>query len=305
MNRFYVHSDLKLVIGAIMLGICAALATATIRCDTEIGLPEIVRYGYPLPWVITDLNGPTQYVAANLIVDILAWVAVSLIAIAFLSRMVFPNLGIAVNARSLLLGVILFIPLGLVVDLVHEGGHALAGAAMGGRLTYLKIAFFEIYPRLAVTSQFHLGLAGVEGLEFGTFGYGLMLLGGSLTTNIASWAIGLVLLKTSIDNRVNVVLKGLGIFGILDLPLYVFLPQIGLKHWIFLGGECGPEPLIGTRMMGIPDSIIYLTVMVSTIGLVLLYSETMRKKLIERPASCRSARRERVKTFNSNSSDLF
>jgi hypothetical protein len=304
-NRFRVLSDLKLVVGAIMLGICAALASATIRCDTEIGLPEIGRFGYPLPWVITDLNGPTQYVAANLIVDVLAWVAVSLISIAFLSRIVFPNLGIAVNARSLLLGVILFIPLGLVVDLVHESGHALAGTAMGGRMTYMKIAFFEIYPQLTLTSQFQLGLARIEGLEFGTFGYGLMLLGGSLITNIASWTIGLVLLKTSMDNRVNVVLKGLGIFGILDLPLYVFLPQIGLKHWIFLGGECGQEPLIGTRMMGIPDSIVYLTVTVSTIGLVLLYSETMRKKLIERLASHRSARRERVKTVNSNSSVLL
>jgi len=92
-------------------------------------------------------------------------------------------LRIDVNYRTLLTPLVLLIPLGLVMDFVHEAGHAMWGTAVGGRLTYMKIAYLEIYPQLAITSQFQLGLTRVDGLTT-NFAYGFMLLGGSMTNNI-------------------------------------------------------------------------------------------------------------------------
>jgi hypothetical protein len=146
----------------------------------------------------------------------------------------------------------------------------------------MQIAYLEIYPQLALTSEFQLGLARVEGLPYASFAHGLMLVGGSMTTNIASWILALVLLNVSLGNKAQVALKFLGLFGILDLPFYVVFPQIGLGHWIFLGGTCGPEPLTGARMIGIPDPAFYLMVALSTLGLILLYSKTFRETVLNR-----------------------
>ena len=272
----------KLLFGAVICGFLASLGTGAISSRSGIGLPEIKHYGYPLAWLVTNLNGPTEYVLINFVIDTAFWVIVSLVTLVFLDRVAFLSLGISVSRKSLLLLIVLFIPLGLVMDFVHESGHAIWGTAMGGRLTYMKIAYFEIYPRLAVTPHFQLGLANIDGLTYGSFAYGLMFLGGSITTNLVSWALALILLKTNLGHKTQVTLKVLGFFGILDLPFYVVFPQIGLGHWIFLGGESGPEPLLGARMMGIPDPAFYLMVALSTIGLILLYSKTLRGSVSNR-----------------------
>ena len=247
-----------------------SLGTGLVGNESRIVIPEIKCYGYPLVWRITNLNGPTEYVLTNLAIDNAFWITVSLIVLIILEKIV-PKLGTTVNYKMLLWPLALFIPLGLVMDFVHESGHAMWGTAVGGRLTYMQIAYVIIYPRLAVTTHFQLGLARVDGLTYGSFACGLMLLGGSMTTNIASWLLALILLKTSLGNKTQVALKVLGLFGILDLPFYVVFPQMGLGHWIFFGGGCGPEPLNGARMMGIPDPAFYLMVALSTLGLVSLY----------------------------------
>lgn len=144
---------------------------------------------------------------------------------------------------------------------VHECGHVLWGVAQGGTFAYMKIAFFEIYPRFAVTTRFCLGLVGVSGLQ--GFDYCLFLLGGSLTTNIVSWLLLAILLRTQLGHKTWVALKIASFLGLLDLPLYVILPQVGLRHWVFFGG-LSPEPLLGARLMGVPDSFFYATVFFTT-----------------------------------------
>lgn len=84
-----------------------------------------------------------------------------------------------------------------------------------------------------------------------------------------------ILLRISLSINAQVALKVLGAFGILDLPLYVVFPQLGLSHWIFLGGT-EPEPLNGARILGIPDPAFYLAVALLTLALLLLYSKTLR-----------------------------
>jgi len=273
-----IKQNLKFISGAIVFGVLASLATGLVTNEIGMGIPEINRYGVPLVWRITNLNEPTQYVLTNLALDAASWAVLALIILIVVEKIMVSMLGISVNYRSLLLPLALFIPLGLFMDFIHESGHALWGTAMGGRLTYMQVAYFVIYPRLAVTSHFQLGSVHVEGLTSGTFAYGLMLLGGSMTTNIASWIIALIILKASFGSKTQIALKALGLFGILDLPFYIVFPQVGLCHWIFLGG-CWPESLNGARMMGIPDSAFYLMVAISTLSLVVLYSETPRKKM--------------------------
>ena len=180
--------------------------------------------------------------------------------------------------KTLLLFAVLFIPLGLVMDLVHELGHALWGTVMGGTLTYVKIAFFQIYPSLAITSPFVLGYTAVDGIS-SSLVRGVFLLGGSLTTNLASWLIALILIKTSLGETTRVALWTLGLFGLLDLPFYVLFPQMGLQHWIFLGGRYA-EPLIGARLMGISDALFYLTVSTVTLSLAFLYVRTFESVTI-------------------------
>jgi hypothetical protein len=268
-------ASLRSLLIAIVCGILASLGTATISNETGIGLPETSHYGYPLPWLVSNLNGPTDYILANLALDTAFWIAILLVTLIFLQKIAFPNLGIHISRKSILLPTILFIPLGLVMAFAHESGHAMLGTAVGGTLTYMKIAYLEIYPRLALTQQFQLGLTGIHGLTYGSTAYGLMVLGGSMTTNTASWILALILLKISLDVKIQVVLKLLGVFGILDLPFYVVFPQLGLTHWVFLGGS-EPEPLNGARMLGLPDPAFYLMVALSTLGLLLLYSQTLR-----------------------------
>ncbi len=269
------------MVGAIACGILVSLATGLLRNEPGISIPEIKNYGYPLAWRVTSLNGPTQFISTNLALDAVFWIAVSFFAWIILEKIALPKWRVGFKYETFLLLLILFIPLGLVMDFVHEFGHALWGIAVGGRLTYMKVAYLEIYPRLALTPEFILGEVVVAGLSFHSFEYGLFLLGGSLTTNIASWLLALTLLRTRFGFKTRVALRILGLFGLVDLPFYVLFPQMGLRHWIFLGG-CQPEPLIGARKMGVPDPAFYTVVVLTTFGLVFLHFKPLLKKVWKR-----------------------
>ncbi|MEN3051729.1 MAG: hypothetical protein ABC595_00245 [Candidatus Methanosuratincola petrocarbonis] len=80
-------SALKLLFAALVCGSLATFATGAIRNDPEVGLPEVRRYGYPLAWLVTDMNGPTQYSAANFALDAAFWAIAALLVLAFLRRL--------------------------------------------------------------------------------------------------------------------------------------------------------------------------------------------------------------------------
>lgn len=266
---------LKPLFVAIILGVSVSLATGLFT-RSEITIPEVRHYGYPLCWRETDLNGPTKYILSNLTIDTAFWVTVSFIALTVLENIVARS-GFIFSREKLLLPLALAIPLTFVTILIHECGHALCGTTAGGTLTHMQIACLIIYPRLAINwKHFQLGFVNFDGLTT-DFAYGFMLLGGSIVTNIASWLIGLILLKKSFGNKTQVAIRFLGFLSIFDLPFYVLFPQIGLRHWIFLGG-CTPEPLVGARKVGIPDAAFYSIVVLSTLGLLLLYFKPLREK---------------------------
>jgi hypothetical protein len=168
---------------------------------------------------------------------------------------------------------LVFLPVGFVMDLIHESGHALWGITQGGVFTYMQIGFFQIYPTLSLANDFRLGYTVVEGMS-GNFSRGVFLLGGSLTTHVASWLLALILLRGRLGYKTRVLLWTLGLFGLLDLPFYVFFPQIGLKHWIFVGGGSA-EPLLGARLMGLPDPVFYFFFGFTALFLGFLYTKLL------------------------------
>jgi hypothetical protein len=165
------------------------------------------------------------------------------------------------------------LPIGFVMDLIHESGHALWGIVQGGVLTYMQIAFFQIYPVLSLANDFRLGYTVVEGMS-SSFSRGVFLLGGSLTTHVASWLLTLILVRVRLGYKTRVLFWTLGLLGLLDLPFYIFFPQIGLKHWIFVGGSSA-EPLIGARLMGLPDPLFYFLFGFTTLFLGFLYTKLL------------------------------
>lgn len=269
---------LKILVGAVVLGVLVSLATGIIENPPEAGIIGARYYGYPLAWRFNLVNS-TEFRFTNLAVDVSFWFAISLIALIIIEKALIPKFG-SPSVSSIGLSLSLFVPLGLAMDFLHESGHAAWGIAFGGRLTYMKIAYFEIYPKLALTPEFILGLVRIEGLATG-FANGFFLLGGSMTTNTVSWLLALILLRVGLGSKTQVALKVLGLFGILDLPFYVILPQIGLRHCFFLGGET-PEPLIGARRIGIPDPTFYIVVAFTTLGLLLLYFKFFWERCWER-----------------------
>jgi len=262
-------SKFKYVLWALVLGVLLVMITGLIPNDPGLGIPEIRRYGYPLFWLVTNLNGPTSYIMTNLIVDILFWAATSFIIILFV-ELAMTKIGASMQYGRLLSHLGLFVILGLLVDLVHELGHGFLGTIAGGRFAYLQIAYFILYPSLAVTSDFRLGVALIEGLPYGSFAYGLMLLGGSMMTNVASWTIAIIQHFKRFKGRTRFALKVVGFLGMLDLPLYIILPQMGLSHWLIMGGR-EPEPLQGARMIGIPDYAFLFLAALSTSCLFYLH----------------------------------
>ncbi len=269
---------LRSIAGAIVCGLLLSLATGLAENPpSEVGIPEFTHYGYPLVWRVTKTFQPTEYRFTSLAIDAAFWITISLLALIILEML---KSRVGFKYEALLLPLVLFIPLGLLMDFVHEFGHVIWGTAAGGRFAYMKIAFFEIYPQFAITPQFVLGSTRVEGLTT-DFANGLFLLGGSLTTNVISWLLALLLLRRNLTYETRVALRVLGLFGLLDLPFYVLFPQIGFRHWIFLGG-CQPEPLIGARKLGIPYPAFYVMVVLTTLGLIFLYFKPLWEKVEKR-----------------------
>ena len=274
--------EFRSLVGAIVCGILVALASGLVENPPGASIIGAKYYGHPLVWrvAIISLTTHVDFRFTSLAIDMVFWIVTIFLALIITEKVVLPKLGAGFDFKKLVLPLVLFVPLGLVMDFAHEFGHALWGTAVGGTLNYMQITYLVVYPRLAVTPLFRLGYVEVTGLST-TFRHGLFLLGGSLTTNIVSWLLALILLKRHFGHKTQVSLKILGFFGLLDLPFYVVFPQISLRHWIFLGGNW-PEPLIGAREMGIPDPLFYTVVTLSTLGLILLYYKPLREMIRER-----------------------
>jgi hypothetical protein len=280
-----------------VLGLGLSLFTGLLENRPDASLIGASYYGLPLAWRPVKTFQPSEIQPLPLALNMAIWGVILFLALMLLpgDREAWPlchNVKTAVSGfpyRRFLPWVLVSLPVGFLMDLFHESGHALWGTMQGGTLTYLQIAFFQLYPFLALAPDFRLGYTVVEGLS-SPFSRGVFLLGGSVTTHVASWLLGLLLQRRHLGYNTRVLLWTLGLFGLLDLPFYVFFPQIGLQHWIFIGGSSA-EPLLGARLMGLPDPLFYFLTGLATLFLGVLYT-TRLPSLTDR-----SNRRELARKF--------
>jgi hypothetical protein len=269
------RSKLVLSTGAIVSGVFAALLSGLFE-QTQGGMLGAKNFGYPWIWRSNIVQSSTQNILRfdNLAADIAFWSIIIFILFLLAERFALKRPNSLLSNKRFVYSAALLMPMGLLIGLIHELGHALAGTALGGTLSYLQLGFVELYPKLTIASQFKLGSVIVTGLPSPTQ-QGLLLIAGSLSSTIAALTIGVLLYTRKMDYRSTYYLKIIGILGLLDLPLYATFSSMGLRHWI-LFGETQPEPLIGARQMGIPDPIFYLAVAAITFALILLYSKKSR-----------------------------
>jgi len=118
---------------------------------------------------------------------------------------------------------VLFVFTGVFMDFIHEIGHVLWGTLVGGQQRYFQLTFFTFYPSFSVTQHFELGCVVMGGFA-SDCAYGLFLMGGSMTTNVAAWLLSLALLAKKFGKKTRLSIKLLTLFGVLGLPFYVVLP---------------------------------------------------------------------------------
>ena len=269
-------SKLLLSAWAMVSGVFAALLSGLFEQSSKGGMLGAKNFGYPWIWRSNIVQSSTQNILRfdNLAADIAFWSIIIFIVFLLAERFALKRSNSLLSNKRFVHSAALLMPMGLLIGLIHELGHALAGTALGGTIAYLQVGFVELYPKLTIASQFKLGSVIVTGLPSPTQ-QGLLLLAGSLSSTIAALTIGVLLYTRKMDYRSTYYLKIIGILGLLDLPFYVTFSSMGLRHWI-LFGETQPEPLIGARQIGIPDPIFYLAVAAITFVLILLNSKKSR-----------------------------
>jgi hypothetical protein len=269
----------KPIIFILLCGILVSLLMGLLENNLTVTIIGAKNYGYPLAWrtaIVTQVE-LTNYNLGCLGADFVFWSFIFYFLLKVIDITKRRKIKDTIKSKRSVFFMFLFLLSALFMDFLHELGHVLWGVLAGGRLVSMQILYFMLYPSLGLASRFQLGLVRVTGFS-SSFEHGLFLLGGSLTTFFFAWIIALILKKKPPGQKFRMLLKSMGIIGLLDLPFYVFLPQIGLYHWMFFGGNT-PEPLIGARETGIPDSIFYFIVILSTFTLALIYFASLRKLL--------------------------
>lgn len=271
---------LKQIIIATLFGTIISLILGLFE-NISSGIIGAKSYGYPFVWrtEITTMTTTINYNFSNLIFVILIWFSIAFIVLELIQNLRYGTTDVYDLKKPISLFAILFC-MAIILCFIHEFGHIIFGTIAGGNLTYLQIGNIIFYPKFEMASNFQLGFVQFTGFTT-SFEHGLFLLGGSLTSNIAALLIGFIIIKRELGQLTKNVLKIGGIIGLLDLPFYVFLPQIGLKHWIIIGGE-NPEPLIGASQMGISDFVFYLITFLITFILVLIYFQPIRNNISDK-----------------------
>ena len=270
------RSKLGLSAAAISCGMIAAMLSGLFENGSEGGMLGAKSFGYPWIWRSNIIQSATASIVRfdNLAADMAFWSIAFFVILLLAERFVLKRPDSLLNNKRFVFSAILLMPMGLLVGLIHELGHVFVGTALGGTLSYFQVGFLELYPEVAIASQFRLGTVNVTGL-FSPAEHGLFLLAGSSAACMAALIIGILLSTKEMGGRAKLSLKILGVFGLLDMPFYVAFSSFGLRHWILLG-ENQPEPLIGAREVGIPDPVFYLAVSITAFVLILLYSKRAR-----------------------------
>jgi hypothetical protein len=156
----------------------------------------------------------------------------------------------AVTVALYVILVALCVPLG---TLWHEiMGHALAGCLARGKVTFVEVLGFELYPRLCwIGWQGHYGCCGVEDLPSAKAEH-VVWLAGSMSTWLVSVAATIVLYVRRWRGLWRAVVVCASLWWI-DLATYM-LPVFGFRRSLIWGGYFS-EPYEAAVGLGIPGPV--------------------------------------------------
>ncbi|MFA6187091.1 MAG: hypothetical protein WC770_07775 [Phycisphaerae bacterium] len=148
--------------------------------------------------------------------------------------------------------------LGVIADIIiHEFGHGLSGAAVGGKIFSIRIwPGIQVYPKICFEkfTPSIFGLAIVHNLESNKQ-QGIMELMGSGTTAVSAYLI-IGLTAVAKFKKFTIFFIIVSMIFAWDIILYSTLPLIGLRHGFFLGGEIA-EPLLAAQKLGISKGLYF------------------------------------------------
>lgn len=144
---------------------------------------------------------------------------------------------------------------------MHELGHGLTALMLGGKIHALYLwPGAQIWPGWDWPTHPHytgfvaaISFSDASDWQAALWKPGLVVLMGSgANLMLAFLAVSMLEYRRS-AGLLKYFLVALSLL-FLDIFCYTFLPLVGLRHFIMLGGAY-PEPLIGARLLGVSDVI--------------------------------------------------
>lgn len=164
-----------------------------------------------------------------------------------------------------------FWPLAFVGLVVHELAHGLTAHALGGEFLALWVfPGIELWPDFGAPYDgtfTYFGLVRyLSGPGWADTERGWATLMGSGSTFVVGVVALIALLSIRPRNRwLRYLLISLALWY-LDMLTYTVFPQLGLPHWIIVGGRT-PEPVIGAERLGVDRTLFTVAVVFVCAGM--------------------------------------
>jgi len=171
-------------------------------------------------------------------------------------------------------------PLAFIGLIVHELGHGLTAQALGGEMLALWVfPGVELWPDFGASYNGRFTYMGLvrylNGPDWTDTQSGWATLMGTGSTFIISVLALITLLVTQPKRRLTrFFLLSLALWY-LDLLTYAIFPQLGLPHWVIVGGRT-PEPVLGAELLGINRTLFTVAVVVICTGMTALLYRYLR-----------------------------
>ena len=182
--------------------------------------------------------------------------------------------------RQLALVVTAALGVGVVLGAAaHEAGHAVTAMLFGQQIHSFGVApGVELYPRLRQV-PWDGWIAYVDhDTPPRAWQAGLCTLMGSGTTALLAYGLlGAAALAGRGRPLAVTALLTAGVVFAWDILMYAAMPQVGLRHAVFVGGA-DPEPLLGARRMGISPPVFWTLLVLHAVAFhVLLWRRVPRR----------------------------
>ncbi|MCM2314427.1 MAG: hypothetical protein NDJ92_04640 [Thermoanaerobaculia bacterium] len=155
---------------------------------------------------------------------------------------------------------------------IHEAGHCVVVLTQGGHVRFAQLGYWQVYPQPTVRKEEFDLLLGFGGI----WNQWPMMMAGSTATLVVALIIALLLPSLS-NAGVRRAATALGLICLADLPFYVFLPPLGIRHWILYGGR-DSEPTMAAALAGIPRGVFEISVAVVVAMVLGLYARALSKR---------------------------